>query len=290
MTIDVAIIGAGISGMFAAYALECEGYGTVILEKSEKPYNKPCGGMARESSIELFKHPELIGDIDLFSIPPKVPFSVNGIRMGIQFYNISREKIYQHLSRYTSVMVGTSPTSIVEYEDHVDVMVGQDIIQAKYIIGADGVFSQVRKMFGPAVPSIPVVQYTVDPITMPDCFDMIFDKDISPDYYIWIIPSDGKIRCGTSLAGQDKVLEYVNHKYGIKSIEKTEHHSIAKISSQNDILAGSKRILLVGEAAGLVRPATGEGIYFALASSRLAVDSIINGINYEKAIKELGVI
>jgi flavin-dependent dehydrogenase len=89
-------------------------------------------------------------------------------------------------------------------------------------------------------------------------------------------------------------LSMIEEKFKLGKILKCEAHPIP-IFSPGDFALGEKRILLVGDAASLVNPFTGEGIFSSLVSGKLASEAIIKDFDepfqvikeYEKKMEPL---
>jgi len=209
------------------------------------------------------------------------------------FYNLNRPRFLQWLFQNSNAIIldGTIINSITVEEDGVSVVVDgkyAETIKARYVIGADGVYSSVRKEYAPKVNTIHSVQFLIEPTKQTDCFEMMHNHISS--YYTWIIPKGNNMLVGTSLDGEEKLIDFVSSNYGISAIIKKESYPIVKIKSKEEICLGEGRVLLVGDAAGLCMPETGEGIHLAMKSAGFAAKSINEGIEYKTFMNELGVI
>ncbi|MGB0787915.1 MAG: geranylgeranyl reductase family protein [Marinirhabdus sp.] len=168
------------------------------------------------------------------------------------------------------------------------------IINAKLIIGADGSSSTVARIHHGTKPAandkILAVRAYYENINGPDdqC-DLFFTQDSFPGYY-WLFPTgNGKANIGvgmvletlpknethlnellTSLIAKDKGL---SARIGNgKAIGKIVGWPLSTYNPKNKIIGN--RLLLLGDAAGLINSLNGEGIQYALLSARWAANTI----------------
>lgn len=123
----------------------------------------------------------------------------------------------------------------------------------------------------------------------PSCMEMIFARAVSP-YYIWLFPEpDGAVNLGlltdaSSAAGSlhklfDEILErFFSGRIDQATLEGKRMGAPLHVSAKVGPVA-DRRILLVGEAAGLVNAATGEGIPWALESGDLAASEVLRALS-----------
>lgn len=99
--------------------------------------------------------------------------------------------------------------------------------------------------------------------------------------YLWVFPKADHISVGVGGWNPkpqelQKALKLVMDRLGIPLDGQPRHgHPVPTHSHREKVC--TRRTLLVGDAAGLVDPVTGEGIRFAIKSGRLAAESILAG-------------
>lgn len=157
---------------------------------------------------------------------------------------------------------------------------------AKAVIGADGASSRVAKTCIPGAKELPNVFAYHEIVSTPDkpaegydparC-DVYYQGKVSPDFYGWVFPHGGQISVGMGTANKGfslrKSVEELRNAAGLQEAEtvRTEGAPIPlKTLKRWD---DGKNVVVAGDAAGAVAPASGEGIYYAMLSGRFAADA-----------------
>jgi geranylgeranyl reductase len=159
---------------------------------------------------------------------------------------------------------------------------------ADFLIGADGAISRVaRQATGTVLRQVVARQKFITPSsgTMNSHYrnrlEVYYTSEISPDYYGWVFPRKNDISLGMG-TGYDNgrlvrpCLENL-HRFNLPFLEGGEITCVnaAPIPvEQNYARSAIDNILLVGDSAGFVLPALGEGIYYAMLAGRIAAEDI----------------
>lgn len=286
--VDIAIIGGGPAGVFAG-ALLGTIYSVAIVERRNREFVKPCGGLCTRRALQYltpFEPPDWI-----YATPRTTPITLIDLEnreeasVVQETYNVRRGHLERWLrsllSRqtlfYEHTMVQSIRTKNTGYElllthDHG----GRSVLRASVILGADGVRSETRALLGlPPANSVQTVQYRVGNHSEIDHVEFLFDSAVTGDFYIWVIPKDEALVVGTrhDLEHREAFEELVERRYGVslpKAIDKREGYPLTRVNSVDEIAWGRERILLLGEAAGLVMPAFGDGLTGAFESAYMA--------------------
>lgn len=157
-------------------------------------------------------------------------------------------------------------------------------VGARHVIGADGCTSVVRKALGIKSPARwMTIQETVRPHGIEvGRFLAFIGGDI--EHYGWVIPKDDLLTVGIGCStGGSKPLDSLRRfKDGLRrfhgidgvSVGDPRARMITRLRKSRELFAGRGRVLLAGEAAGLVCPWSGEGISYAVRSGSMAGSSL----------------
>ncbi|MFQ6049665.1 MAG: NAD(P)/FAD-dependent oxidoreductase [Candidatus Paceibacterales bacterium] len=172
-----------------------------------------------------------------------------------------------------------------------------DILKSKYLIGADGPTSIVRrKVFKEKVKILPLIQYLVKLQKDIDTtkIKMYFDKERFCNGYAWIFPKSkntANIGLGTTAHLQESFEDFMENtvKKELGPYELLENRSGAMSWGGAKIKLFKDNAFLVGDAGGLVDPIFGGGINNAMISGKIAAESILSAKPhlYESKIKSI---
>jgi len=289
---DVVIIGAGPAGTAAGYDLVSAGLSVLILDRHTFPRKKACAGGITPKAMSLFAYDishlvvRTCRDVTVrmlgggpFTVKHRRPLCYMTCRRDLDAYSLNRvtgaggrfEKINKLLS-----IDQDSEGAAVEY-----IRGGvRKNCRARYVIGADGANSRIRKFLGEQQISFtkyPAMEADVK-VKRPDDFFMEFDFSKGIAGYYWIFPKDDHVNIG--IYGTPGIpmtrgilAAYAKERLGTDALEAVKGYPIGVGLGRNCV--GRGRVMLVGDAAGLAEPLLGEGIYFALKSGCLCAAAII---------------
>ena len=292
---DVTVVGGGPAGATAAQELAKMGRKVALIDKAGRI--KPCGGAIPPILINDFKIPDeqVVAKIKTARmISPtarKVDMPIENGFVGM----VDRENFDEYLRNRAvnagAVLLVGSFVKIQRTDDKVSVIYRdkqsrqETEILTRAIIAADGARSNVARAEMPGGKTIPYViayhEIIKAPKTEsydPDRCDVIYDGKISPDFYGWIFPH-GKVASvgmGTGVDGIDLKLATSNLR---KSAGLSECETIRKEGAPIPLKPlekwdNGKDLVLAGDAAGVVAPSSGEGIYYAMDGGKEAANAV----------------
>jgi flavin-dependent dehydrogenase len=207
--------------------------------------------------------------------------------MGWMVHRESFDEAHLQMARAhptVEVWEGVAVRDVVEHASGVVVDTTQGSVEASLLVGADGATSVVSRALPGHEDRHMGFAYEGEVDREPDTGprrpasreETLFDFRTFPHGYGWIFPkrdhhSVGGFVCGEKLPEIKEVYrEFLSGSAWLQGVEtnRTKGHPTSLGGSMRRL--NSRRILLVGEAAGLVDPLTGEGIYYALRSGHLA--------------------
>ena len=196
------------------------------------------------------------------------------------------------IGRFVRLSRDSDGTAIVEYaaSDDDDDDSQTTRVRAKSVIGADGAVSQVARQALPDTRQVPFVfayheileapQHELEDYDSERC-EVIYKGEFSPDFYSWIFPHGPTLSIGTgtaqkgfSLRGSVAGLRKATGLDSCRTLRKEGAPIPLRPLKKWD---NGRDVLLAGDAAGTVAPASGEGIYYAMLSGTLAADAV-NGL------------
>lgn len=294
---DVIVIGAGPAGSATAYNLASRGAKTLIIERERLPRYKPCGGGVNVHSARLLP----------FDISPVVERTIHSYEIGCRFgetyvrtypepvtYMTMRDRFDTFLAeKAQSVGAGllqTAPvTSIEELDDRVRVTARGEVFEARYVVGADGATGISARALGDAARywrGVAIeLEIVPDDPAVHDRFDRLVSVDLGsiPGGYGWVFPKGDHLSVGAGgPRRQTKRLQAYLEKF-LASRGLTAHRLVLKRGYTLPMRKGgcalqTRRVLLAGDAGGLIDPATGDGIYSAIKSGIIAAEVLVGAL------------
>ena len=291
MTYDVVVVGGGPSGATAAEDLARAGKRVALIDREGRI--KPCGGAIPPRLMRDFD----IGDEQLLTkvntarmISPtgrKVDIPIENGFVGMvdrkDFDPFLRQRAVDAGADYcvgTFVRVDRTDGTQVIYRDKAS---GEErALPTTLIIGADGAKSKVGRAEVAGADKVPLVFAYHEIIAAPaknDVYDpercdVIYDGAISPDFYGWVFPHGGTTSVGMGSENPDVNLKEatsaLREASGLQGCETLRKEGAPIPLKPMDRWDNGKDVVLAGDAAGVVAPSSGEGIYYAMAGGRAA--------------------
>jgi geranylgeranyl reductase len=295
---DVIIVGGGPAGATAAHDLARTGRKVMLLDRAGRI--KPCGGAIPPRLIRDFEIPDhllkaKVGAARL-SAPARtavdMPLHAGGF-VGMvdrdSFDEWLRERAcsagaHRRTGAFEVYDRADDGLSIVTWRDKADAL---QSARARVVIGADGANSAVARAALPPSGRAPFVFAYHEIIRTPApadaaglsptrC-DVYYQSEVSPDFYGWVFPHGDSISVGTGSARKGFSLRHavsrLRQQCGLEQAETIRREGAPLPLYPAKRWDNGRDVILAGDAAGVVAPASGEGLYYAMLSGRFAADA-----------------
>lgn len=300
---DAVIVGGGPAGATAAHDLALAGRHVLLLDKPGRI--KPCGGAVPPELIREFNIPEsqIVARANTARmISPKgrrVDMPIEGGSVGM----VDREHFDEWL-RERARMAGA------ERRDGAFVRIDRDAegnptvlyrkpgsvrdeplvpIRTRMIIGADGAKSKVAEQEVEGADEKHCVfayhEIVRSPVAAdPDAFEgsrceIYYDGRLSPDFYAWVFPHGETTSIGVGSAQKGfslrSAVSALRGEAGLDTLETVRTEGAPIPLKPLKRWDNRRDVMLAGDAAGCVAPASGEGIYYAMLGGRFAAEAVL---------------
>ena len=289
---DVVVVGGGPCGATAAHDLVQSGHKVALLDREGRI--KPCGGAIPPRLMQDF---QITRDQLLAEVRTARMISPTGRQVDIPiengFVGMVDRKDFDPFLRARAAEAGaeyfTGTFVRIDREDGHPTVVYRDkatqeerTLSCKLVIGADGAKSRVGLAEIKDADKIPLVFAYHEVIKAPpksvhydpERCDVIYDGAISPDFYGWIFPhgNSASVGMGTEISSVNlkEATAALREASGLADCETLRCEGAPIPLRPLDRWDNGKDVVLAGDAAGVVAPSSGEGIYYAMVGGRVA--------------------
>ena len=297
---DAVVVGGGPAGATAAQALAAAGRTVVLLDRAGRI--KPCGGAVPPRLLADFEVPDdmLVAKVrSARMVAPSrraVDMPIDG---GGYVGMVDRDQFDEWLrvragaagaERRTGTFVG------IERDAGGDAVVlyrgergsAPERLRTRLVIGADGARSAVAREAIPGGDRVRCVFAYHEVVEAPDTdtadyaarrADVVYDGDLSPDFYAWVFPHGGQASIGVGSADKGFALRdavaRLRQRTGLDACRTIRHEGAPIPLKPLARWDNGRDVLVVGDAAGVVAPASGEGIFYAMTCGRMGADAAL---------------
>jgi geranylgeranyl reductase len=301
MTYDVVVVGGGPSGATAAEDLARAGRRVALIDRAGRI--KPCGGAIPPRLIADFRIPDAL---IVARITTARMISPTGRAVDIPIENgfvgmVDREHFDEYLraraasagaDRLTGTWLRNERDAGGTHVVYRDKASGEERrLATRLVIGADGARSAVARAEVPGGDRIPYVIAYHEIIEAPEggraanadydparC-DVVYDGRISPDFYGWIFPHGPQASVGMGTekdgVGLKEATAALRAMSGLSDCRTLRREGAPIPLRPLDRWDNGRDVVLAGDAAGVVAPSSGEGIYYAMVGGRAAATAAL---------------
>lgn len=260
----VAIIGAGINGLYLAWKLSQKGHQVTVFEKKEKIGKEVCSGLFSERILDFIPQSRKLIKNRINSVLIHFPNKTLEINFSKQFLVMD----HAELDRLVVGLAEKAGAKIFLKQEIVSKMIkGFD-----RIVGCDGALSKTRKSLGLRNPHFRMGMQR-----------FVFQKDLSSFVETWTVRGgfSWKIPRGDSVEyGAILPLE------SLKKNHDSEYKHFALIPQGFILPKNNKKITLCGDAAGLTKPWSGGGVIWGLIAADMLLKNFPDFLKYQEEVKK----
>jgi geranylgeranyl reductase family protein len=288
-TTDVLVIGGGPGGLYSAERLARGGFRVTVCEEHATVGDPVhCTGILASESFDEFDLPRetRLNDLSLarFVSPTGIPVEYSTpvpLASLIDRGAFDRALADRAVRAGVDLCLGRRIVSLSNEGDAVHASCGTETIRARMAILACGANYALQRRFGLGFPSayLHTAQCELPASTPEEAVELFFGHSVAPEGFAWAAPvhrPGGRfVRIGV-MASHDalgcyrRILERLSDRWGLDSEGRRPRQKILPLGVIRRTY--DHRMLVVGDAAGLVKPTTGGGIYYSVLSASIAAD------------------
>ena len=287
---DVAVVGAGPAGSTTAYRLARARARVLLVDKAHFPRDKPCGGGLTIRAVRQLP----------FSVEPVVEDRITRARCRLRYGPVidrSSDRVLCLMTqrrRLDEFLVQKAVEAGAQFRDGVRITVESDTrltvdgepVEAAAVIGADGANGITAKSLGLAggIVNGVALEGNLPYERLPRNGwrgMLVLELATVPGGYGWIFPKGDHVNVGVGGWGEEgprlrRHLQVLCEHYGIELDELTNLRGHRLPMRRRETLLARACALLVGDAAGVLDPVSGDGIYEAFVTGRLAAEHTLS--------------
>ncbi|MDN3644775.1 geranylgeranyl diphosphate reductase [Pontixanthobacter aestiaquae] len=295
---DVVVVGGGPSGATAAHDLTMQGHKVMLLDKAGRI--KPCGGAVPPRLLKDFDIPEslLVAHAKSARIIAPSNTKVN-MPCGDGYVGmVDRDQFDEWLRTRASEAGATRvtgkcedvldrPDGLATVAYRTDRNAKLTTVTARCVIGADGARSRVAQQCIPNGENVKCVFAYHEIVKVPedntadyepDRCDVYYQGHLSPDFYAWVFPHGKTASIGLGSANKGfplrETTKLMREQTGFSKWETIRKEGAPIPLKPLKRWDNGRNVLVAGDAAGVVAPSSGEGIYYAMYAGRMSADAV----------------
>jgi digeranylgeranylglycerophospholipid reductase len=298
---QVVVVGGGPIGAVAARSAAQAGASVLLVERRKRPApSSCCTGLVGPQALRILGVSTNCALLEIRGVSVHAP-SVRKLELSandtkaIVIDRLRLERELHDLARAEGVDVRLGVKAIAASDGAVvlESNGGQETIDASFILGADGPGSQVAQWFGLPSPErfVHAAQVVVETqgTTASDRVDVFLGNEVAPGFFAWAVPEGrNRLRVGVGVSSTLDPWPYLDRLLASRFPKsRTCSREGGRIPVAPTPRSATGSVLLVGDAAGQVKPLSGGGLYpggvCARIAGRIAAETALSGASDPQA-------
>ncbi|MBS0296437.1 MAG: geranylgeranyl reductase family protein [Proteobacteria bacterium] len=284
---DVIVVGAGPAGCAAAWDLAHAGLDVLLLDRKAFPRTKPCAGGLTVKALLRLRYSvapviqRVISEIEVTRNGGRVsrfraraPMVAMTVRRELDAYCLD-----QTLAKGARLLLAEAADVAQDAEGVSLTTAKGETLRARWLVGADGANSRVRRLIGMAPGERALALEGHVPIPATGAPHLRFDFERVRGGYGWIFPKADHLNVGLYTQapgvtfGKSDLVAYAREAAGAETVEDMVGYPLGIGGAGYAPPPG--RVLLAGDAAGMAERLLGEGLHNAIKSGQTAAAAIL---------------
>ena len=299
---DVVIVGGGPAGLYTGWQLARAGHDVILCEE-HATIGDPvhCTGVLAREAFEEFgvNTGAILNELKTvrFLAPSgdTVEYSTQTVEAVVIDRLVFDGALATQAARAGVEVVHARVTSVGVDRDGVTVRAGAATIRARVCVLACGASYSIQRKLGLGMPKQMMRTAQVEiPAQRVGDVEVMFGRRLAPGGFAWAVPvtrgDRASVRIGVMCNADASrhfasVFDRVAPRWGVsQAVRPQPRQKVLPLEPLSRTV--SDRVLTVGDAAGIVKPTTGGGIYYSLLSAQLAAETLTNALERDDLSSE----
>src|SRR5262245_19858906 len=298
--LDVAVIGGGPGGLHAATLLSSAGFDVTLFEEHNE-IGQPvhCTGVLADDAFREFNlsRASILNTLSTARFVSPAGFEVSYTTPSTEAHVVDRRLLDRTIAQQATdagvrLSAGRRVRNLEPAAGGMRIEIdGADAVQARAVVLACGASYGIQRRFGLGMPTVSLNSAQLEvPARRGGDVEVYFGREWAPGGFAWTVPvtrpTGAFVRVGLMCEGDATVFfrQFVSRvaaSWGIPiELVGEPRRRLLPLSTLSRTFAS--RLLVVGDAAGLVKPTTGGGIYYSLVSATLAAETLIAALRSDR--------